>query len=189
VHALSSPLPVRQPPPEPAPPTPIEPDPLPPVVAPVIPAPADSQQRVGVVEPAPPLPDSHGPGDAGGTGAGQGTGIGDGHGNGIGEGEGGGTGGGIYRPGSGIDPPSLVREVKPDYTEEARQRGVEGDVVMEIVVRRDGSVGDVRVMQGLGYGLDQRAVEAVRQWKFSPARRHGAAVDVMVEVAMEFKIR
>ena len=83
----------------------------------------------------------------------------------------------------------LLREVKPDYTEEARRRGVEGDVVLEIVVRADGSVGNVRVLQGLGGGLDQRAVDAVRQWRFSPARRFGTPVDVMVEVAVEFKLR
>ena len=67
--------------------------------------------------------------------------------------------------------------------------GIEGDVVMEIVVRRDGSVSNVRVLQGLGHGLDQRAIEAVRQWRFAPARRRGAPVDVLVEVAMEFKLR
>ena len=60
---------------------------------------------------------------------------------------------------------------------------------MEIVVRRDGSVGDVRVVRALGAGLDQRAVAAVKQWRFSPARRMGAAVDVLVEVAVEFTLR
>jgi TonB family protein len=56
-------------------------------------------------------------------------------------------------------------------------------------VRRDGSVGDVRVLRGLGGGLDQRAVEAVRQWRFSPAHKQGVPVDVIVEVAVEFKLR
>jgi protein TonB len=98
-------------------------------------------------------------------------------------------GGGPYRPGSGITPPGLVREVKPIYTEEGRRRGVEGDVVMEVVVRADGSVGAVRTLQGLGSGLDQRAAEAIRQWKFSPARRFGTPVDVLVEIAVEFRLR
>ena len=133
--------------------------------------------------------ESRGPGTGGGAGSCEGTGLGEGQGSGIGDGSGGGTGGGVYRPGSGIDPPSLLREVKPDYTEEARRRGVSGEVVMEIVVRRDGSVGDVRVLQGLGYGLDGRAVAAVRQWRFAPARLRGTPVDVAVEVAMEFKLR
>jgi protein TonB len=102
---------------------------------------------------------------------------------------GGGTGGGPYRAGSGIEPPRLLREVKADYTEDARQHGLAGDVVMEIVVRTDGSVGDVKILQGLGRGLNDRAVQAVRQWRFSPARRQGAPVDVIVEVAVEFKLR
>jgi TonB family protein len=60
---------------------------------------------------------------------------------------------------------------------------------MEIVVRRDGSVGDVKVLQPLGGGLDERAVQAVRQWRFAPAQKQGVPVDVLVEVAMEFKLR
>ena len=121
--------------------------------------------------------------------AGQGTGLGEGDGAGIGPGSGGGTGGGPYRPGTGITAPSILREVKPDYTEEGRRRNIEGDVVLEIVVRSDGTVGSVKLVQGLGAGLDQRATDAVRQWRFSPAKRYGTPVDVIVEVAMEFKLR
>jgi protein TonB len=62
-------------------------------------------------------------------------------------------------------------------------------VVLEIVVRSNGSVGDVRVLQGLGSGLDQRAIEAVRQWRFSSATRKGRPVDVLVEVAVDFRLR
>jgi len=79
--------------------------------------------------------------------------------------------------------------VRPTYTEDARRRGREGDVVLEIVVRRDGTVGGVRVLHALGSGLDQRAIAAVRQWRFSPARRLGSAVDVLVEVAVGFSLR
>jgi protein TonB len=104
--------------------------------------------------------------------------MGEGRGSGIGPGSGGGEGGGPFQPGSGIDPPQLLREVKPLYTDEARKRSVEGSVVLEVVVRRDGSVGNLRVLRGLGAGLDERALEAVRQWRFSPAKRRGATVDV-----------
>ena len=197
-RSISSPMPVREAPKKPEPverprdpelPK-VEPEPLPEVVAPIVMAPADEEEVAGVLEEAPAAEaPSRGPGEDGGVGSGSGTGIGEGDGAGVGEGSGGGEGGGPYRPGSGIEPPSLLREVKPDYTEEARRRGIEGAVVMEIVVRRDGSVGDVRVVDGLGHGLDQRATAAVRQWRFSPARRRGAPVDVIVEVAMEFKIR
>jgi TonB family protein len=196
-HSIDSPLPVRRPPDPPEPvvepkdadPPPTPPEPLPPVEAPVATAPSDERDHAGVLEQTTAENDSRGPGSGGGVGTGTGTGIGEGDGSGLGEGSGGGTGGGPYRPGSGIEPPSLLREVKPDYSEQARQRHIEGDVVMEIVVRRDGTVGDVRVIDGLGYGLDERAMQAVRQWRFSPARRRGAPVNVMVEVAMEFKIR
>lgn len=98
-------------------------------------------------------------------------------------------GGGPYRPGSGITPPRLLREVKADYTEDARRRSVEGEVVLEIVVRRDGSVGDIKLLDGLPNGLNERAIAAVRQWRFSPAKRLGQPVDVIVEVAVEFKLR
>ena len=90
---------------------------------------------------------------------------------------------------AGSRAPTILQEVKPDYTEEARRRSLSGDVVLEIVVRSDGRVGAVRIVQGLGAGLDQRAVEAVRQWRFSPARRFGTPVDVLVEVAVEFRLR
>jgi protein TonB len=194
---IDSPLPVREKPvipePKPTPPDPeppkVKPEPLPPIEAPVVAVAADNQTRPGALEESPAETPSRGSGQGGGVGTGAGVGIGEGDGSGIGDGSGGGTGGGPYRPGSGIEPPTLLKEVKPDYTEEARRRGVEGDVVMEIVVRRDGSVGDVRVLQGLGHGLDERAIAAVRRWRFNPATRRGAPVDVLVEVAMEFKLR
>jgi TonB family protein len=184
--------------PTPAPPPPVEPRPATRepeplssrvLVAPVVTAAADTNDREGVIEGGRGGADSQGPGSGGGAGSGRGTGNGEGDGSGIGPGSGGGTGGGPYRPGSGVEPPRLLREVKAEYTEDARRRGITGDVVLEIVVRRDGSVGDVRIMQGLGAGLDQRAVQAVRQWRFDPARRQGVAVDVLVEVAVEFMLR
>lgn len=174
-------------------PKPVEraPEPLPSrvLVAPVVAAATNTQDRAGVIENGRGDAPSEGSGAGGGAGTGQGTGNGEGTGSGIGDGSGGGTGGGPFRPGSGIEPPRLLREVKADYTDEARRRGITGDVVMEIVVTRAGGVGDVRVLQGLGAGLDQRAIAAVRQWKFSPARRRGEAVDVIVEVAVEFTLR
>src|SRR5262249_46956551 len=146
---LSSPLPERQPPkpivPAPKPPEPAPPlraEQLPVIVAPIVTAPADPRTRIGVLEQTSAQTDAHGPAQGGGAGSGAGTGLGAGDGAGIGPGSGGGTGGGPYRPGSGITPPRLLREVKAEYTEEARQRGVSGDVLLEIVVRRDGSVGD-----------------------------------------------
>lgn len=197
--SLDSPMPVRKAPkpieaapkPEPPPPPPpVKPEPLPPVVAPVATVAANNIDRPGVIdEPAPKESQSRGPGVGGGVGTGTGTGLGKGDGSGIGDGSGGGMGGGPYRPGSGVLPPRLLREVKAGYTEDARRANLEGEVVLEIVVRRDGSVGDVKLLNGLPRGLNERAIAAVRQWRFSPATRLGQAVDVVVEVAVEFKLR
>ncbi len=181
------PTPVAPPQPRPVERTP-EPVVAPVIVAPVVQAAADADASEGVIE-QPQSTRSQGTGGGGGSGSGQGTGTGEGLGTGIGAGSGGGTGGGPYRPGSGIEPPRLLREVKASYTEDARRRGVSGDVDLEIVVTRDGAVADVRVLKGLGAGLDERAIAAVRQWRFSPARRLGAPVDVIVEVAVQFTLR
>ena len=88
-----------------------------------------------------------------------------------------------------IEPPRLLREVTPDYTEQARRAGLEGEVRLEIVVGPDGGVRDVNVLRPLGAGLDEQAIDAVRQWRFSPARRLGTPVAVVVEVAVEFTLR
>ena len=195
---VSSPIPARrlpppirpQPKPVEPPPVPLEAKTLPPVMAPVATVAADPKDQEGLLKEVPKeRPPSSGIGTGGGTGSGQGTGIGEGSGSGIGAGEGGGTGGGPYRPGSGVSPPRLIKEVRADYTDAARRQNIAGEVVLEIVVRSDGSVGDVRVLRRLGSGLDERAVQAVRQWRFSPARLKGAAVDVVVEVSVEFKLR
>jgi TonB family protein len=160
------------------------------VIAPVATVAANEEDKPGViVEQAPKESESRGPGAGGGVGTGTGTGLGSGQGSGIGDGSGGGMGGGPYRPGSGVLPPKLLREVKAGYTEEARQRNLEGEVLLEIVVRRDGSVSDVKLISGLPSGLNDRAIAAVRQWRFSPATRLGQPVDVIVEVAVEFKLR
>jgi TonB family protein len=193
-RTISSPLPVRQPPPlepprsEPELP-PLDAEPLPRVVAPLATIPADDRTTAGTLDEAPSDRDSRGPGDGGGVGTGAGTGLGEGSGAGVGPGAGGGMGGGPYRPGSGIAAPRLLREVRADYTDEARRRGLEGEVVLEIIVQRNGSVGDVTIKRRLGSGLDERAVQAVRQWRFAPATLRGAPIDVVVEVAVEFRLR
>jgi TonB family protein len=88
-----------------------------------------------------------------------------------------------------VTPPTIRREVRPDYTNEARRLAIEGDVDLEIVVRADGSVGPIRIVRGLEPGLDRNAVAAVRQWRFDPARREGTPVDVIVQVSVAFTLR
>lgn len=191
---ISSPVPPRDEPvvvepveePEPEP---IEPEVLPRVFAPLLEVRAGARDLRGLLEESTVAAASLGAGIDGGVGRGGGRGVGAGRGAGVGPGTGGGTGGGPYRPGAGISPPAIGYEVKPVYTEEARRRRVEGDVVLEVIVLADGTIGTVRVLRGLGYGLDETAVRAMREWRFHPAQRHGEPVDVVVEVAMEFRLR
>lgn len=196
IQKISSPLPARKLPPPmrpqpkpPEPPKPLEARQLPPVMAPIPTKPAETQDKEGLLAKAPATPPSQGPGTGGGVGSGQGTGLGQGDGTGVGEGSGGGYGGGPFRPGSGVEPPRLLREVRANYTDEARRANIEGEVELEIVVRRDGTVGDVRLLRGLRGGLNERAMDAVRQWRFAPGRMKGVPVDVVVQVGVEFRLR
>jgi protein TonB len=134
---------------------------------------------------------SQGPGSGGGSGRGRGTGIGNGDGPGIGDGWGGGTGNGPYRPGSGIETPVLVREVKPLYTNDAMRAKIQGTAWLECVVLPDGTVGNVRITRSLDstFGLDQEAIKAARQWRFRPGRRLGQPVAVLITIAMDFHLQ
>jgi protein TonB len=170
-------------------PPPLAAEPFPVVVAPIAPAAASARNRIGIDDSVEPPRDVHGAGSNGGVGTGTGEGIGAGRGSGLGEGSGGGTGGGVFRAGSGVEPPRVIREMKADYPDEARRRRIEGEVVIALVVRRDGSVGDARIVRRLNAALDERALQAVRQWQFEPGKYHGEPVDVAVEVAVEFRLR
>ncbi len=136
---------------------------------------------------------SQGPGSGGGAGTGTGTGIGPGNGSGLGPGSGGGFGGGVYQPGSGIDNPRILREVKPQYTADAMRAKVQGTVLIECVVMPDGTVADVQVVRSLDpvFGLDQEAVKAAKQWRFIPGVRRldNHPVPVQVTIELTFTLR
>ena len=128
-----------------------------------------------------------GPGRDRGAGTGQGGGRGEGEGDGIGEGTGGGFGGGAYRIGSGVEPPQLRRRVTPEYTDNALARKIEGIVILEVVILKNGRIGPARIIRSLDAGLDAKAVAAVRQWTFLPGRYRGEAV-VLAEIEVEFRL-
>ena len=118
--------------------------------------------------------DSGGPGGGSGIGSGTGTGIGSGEGGGLGPGSGGGTGGGAYRPGTGgVGYPSCVYCPDPKYSEEARKAKYQGTVVLQAVITADGRATEIQVVKGPGLGLEEKAVEAVKQWRFKPAMGPG----------------
>ena len=91
----------------------------------------------------------------------------------------------------GVTLPQVVKQVKADYTREAMQQMIEGEVVLDVVVKDDGSVGDVAVKESLDavYGLDAEAVKAMKQWQFTPGTKDGKAVNVRVDVKMRFTLR
>ena len=132
-----------------------------------------------------------GPGTGGGAGTGTGTGIGPGQGSGLGPGWGGGYSGGAYRPGSGIEPPVVVKEVKPQYTPEAMRAKIQGSVWLECVVVPEGICVDIQVVRSLDpvFGLDQEAVKAAKQWRFIPGKRQNQPVPVLVTIDMNFTLR
>lgn len=85
-------------------------------------------------------------------------------------------------------PPKLIESVPADYTNIGLKRGIEGTVVLMILIRKDGSVGPVNVSEGLEESLDESARRAVRKWKFEPATRAGSPVEVIMEVKIDFKL-
>jgi protein TonB len=124
-------------------------------------------------------------------GGGRGTGIGSGTGNGVGPGTGGGFGGGAYRPGNGISSPTLLKQVRPNYTPDAMRAKIQGMATIEAVVKEDGTVSDVRIVKSFDkvYGLDQEALKAARQWLFRPAHDpSGKAVPVLITIELEFTL-
>lgn len=133
-------------------------------------------------------PPSNGPGSGGGIGSGSGGGVGSGRGPGVGPGWGGGIGGGVYRVGGGVSAPRLIYGPDPEFSEEARKAKYQGTVVLWAIVGTDGRVHEIRVQQSLGMGLDEKAIEAVRVWRFEPARKNGQPVAVQVNVEVNFRL-
>jgi protein TonB len=84
--------------------------------------------------------------------------------------------------------PKVLREVRPVYTEDAMRSRMQGTVRLEVVVRDDGTVGDVKVVQRLHPALDVKAIEAARKWRFTPATQDGKPVAVYVTLELSFKI-
>jgi protein TonB len=187
----------------PAPPKPISvPKTKPPEPVPIVPPPPKP------VTPPPPVPTLTAPvmttntevAQATGTssvslatygGGGNGGGLGSGNGRGVGAGNTAGFGGGAYRPGAGIQNPTILKDIKPAYTTEAMRAKIQGSVLLEAVVDERGLVSDVRVIRSLDrlYGLDQEAIKAARQWLFRPALdRDNKPVPIIVQLELDFRL-
>jgi TonB family protein len=133
-------------------------------------------------------PLSSGTGYGGGIGSGSGGGVGSGRGPGVGPGTGGGIGGGYYRVGGGVTAPRALFAPDPEYSEEARKAKFQGTVVLWVVVGPDGRSRDIRIARSLGMGLDEKAMDAIRRWRFEPAKKDGVPVAVQINVEVSFRL-
>ena len=95
---------------------------------------------------------------------------------------------GAYRVGGGVAAPSLIYKVEPGYSQEARIMKMQGTVILQIVVGVDGVLGNISVMRPLGFGLEEKAVEAVRQWRFKPGLKDGVPVRVAASIEVNFRL-
>ncbi|MEP7355325.1 MAG: energy transducer TonB, partial [Acidobacteriota bacterium] len=133
----------------------------------------DPSARVGVP--------SNGTGDHGGIGPGDGPGIG--------PGKNGGYGGDVYRPGiGGVSAPIAITKPEPEYSEEGRKAKQQGEVLIQFVVDETGHARNLRVLKGLGLGLDEKAKDAVARWLFKPGLKDGKPVPVIATVAVTFRL-
>lgn len=132
---------------------------------------------------------SNGSGSGGGIGSGSGGGIGSGRGNGYGPGTGGNTGGGVYTLGGGDKQPVLIHSVEAEFSDEARRNKYQGVVVIQIIIDAQGMPQNPRVVRSLGMGLDEKAIEAVKMYRFKPALKDGKTpVPVRMNIEVNFRL-
>jgi TonB family protein len=141
---------------------------------------------------APPGPPSDGRGKGGGIGEGNGTGVGPGKGLGYGPGNDHGYGGGDPTGGAGsrgaVTPAALLSKVEPEYSDEARRAKVQGTVLLYLEVDSEGKPRNITVRQGLGLGLDEKAISAVMHWKFRPGKQNGRAITTLAMIEVNFRL-
>jgi periplasmic protein TonB len=136
-----------------------------------------------------PGPPSDGPGVGGGIGDGVGAGIGPGKGPGLGPGEGGDAGGGRPRSFTGVSTaPVILYQVEPEFSEDARKAKLQGVVMLSGEVDTNGRLRNIRVTRGLGLGLEEKAIEAVKQWRFRPGTRDGKPVVSAAAIEVNFHL-
>jgi len=135
-------------------------------------------------------PPSAGTGSGGGIGSGTGHGVGTGTGAGAGPGEGGGFGGGVYKVGGagGASAPRCSVTPEPNYSDDARKAHIQGTVILDSIIQKDGNIDVTGVARSLGYGLDDEAKKVLKRWKCSPGQKDGQAVAVQLQIVINFHL-
>jgi len=131
---------------------------------------------------------SQGKGSGSGFGQGLGGGLGAGRGIGSGPGSGGGYGGGLMSVGGGVSAPQVVHSVEPEFSDDARRANYQGNVSVQLIVDSEGNPQNVRLVSHLGMGLDEKAIQAVKQYKFHPAMYQGHPVAVQIVIDVDFHL-
>jgi TonB family protein len=93
-----------------------------------------------------------------------------------------------YKVGNGTTAPKLLHKLEPEYTEEARAGKIAGTVLLSIVIEPDGTATNFQIVKGMGFGLDEKAVEAIGQWRFSPGAKDGVPVPVKANIEVNFRL-
>ncbi len=146
----------------------------------------NSMPNLGMPQSSQVVMKSQGGGSGSGFGVGGGGGIGAGDGGGLGSGSVGGYGGGVMAVGGGVTAPVVIHKVEPEFTDQARRVKFQGVASVGLIVDAQGNPEGVHVVHPLGMGLDQKAVEAVRQYKFKPAMFKGHPVPVQMVIEVDF---
>jgi TonB family protein len=94
----------------------------------------------------------------------------------------------VFRVGGGVSAPVLITLVQPEYTEEARKNRLEGTVILYVEITPSGAATNIKVVRSLGMGLDEKAVECVKKWKFKPGRKGDQPVTVQATIEVNFKM-
>lgn len=94
----------------------------------------------------------------------------------------------VYRVGGGVSAPTVISKVDPEYTEEARAAKFNGDVLLYVEIGTDGQAYNFKVIRSLGLGLDEKAIEAVKKWKFKPGYLNGQPVRVGATIQVSFRL-
>jgi TonB family protein len=91
-------------------------------------------------------------------------------------------------PTAGVQAPAVIRKTEPEYTQEAKRAGIEGAILLYVEVGTDGRAHRIRVLKGLGYGLDAKAIDAIREWRFLPGTKNGVPIVSPATIEVKFSL-
>ncbi|MEO8096152.1 MAG: TonB family protein [Acidobacteriota bacterium] len=94
----------------------------------------------------------------------------------------------VYPIGGGVSPPAIIYRPEAEYTEEARAKKIQGAVVLEVIIDERGIASGIKIIQPLGMGLDEKAIEAMHKWRFKPGMKDGVPVRVRATIEMQFRL-